>query len=179
MQAIIEQEKVHHYRELIAGMTESTIDEQDQFNTEWLMEKGWIVVPVEDVGHFSPEQRDSLVTALNLSGYKDGIAVATEQLGDAPACYRLEISETDLEEFNRECGLFRFLLTNEDRCWAISCTESYNLFAGPSELVEAMLGTSIKDAWQRYWEFIAMPSIDPYGLLHKSANRYASLGRLS
>jgi hypothetical protein len=180
MQAITEQEQVYRYRELVQAMTESEPGQADQFNTEWLLHQDWKVVPVEDVSHFSPEQRDHMVAALNRAGYQEGVAVATEPLGDMPECYTIEISEMGLEEFNRECGLFRFLLTTKDRYWAISCTESYNLFAGPPELLEAMLGKSIKDAWQAYWDFIGQPSMDPNGLLHQSANRYAALqGRQS
>jgi hypothetical protein len=175
MQIITDQGQVHRYRELVREMTESEPGQEDQFNTEWLLNRSWQVVPVEDVGHLSPEQRSHVIAALTRAGHHEGVAVATEPLGEMPQCYRLEISDTDLKEFNRECGLFRFALTNEDRCWAISCTESYNLFAGPPELLEAMLGISIKDAWRAYWDSIAQPSMDPLGLLHKSANRYAAL----
>jgi hypothetical protein len=175
MQPVTEQEEVDHYRELLRDMTESEPGQTDQFNTDWLLHHGWKVVPVEDVAHFSPEQRAQVVEGLNLAGHRDAFAVATEPLGEAPQCYRLEMSEADLEEFNRECGTFRFLLTTEDRAWAISCNESYNLFAGPPELLEAMLGRPIEDAWQAYWDFINLPSIDPEGLLHQTARRYAAL----
>jgi hypothetical protein len=177
VQIISIQEQIQHYRELVEEMTELESGQRDQFSTVWLLNRSWQVVPTEDVGHFSPDQREHIVAALSAAGFYDAIALTTEPLGEMPHCYRLKISETDLDEFNRELGLFRFMLTNEDRSWAISCTESYNLFAGPRNLLEAMLGKSVKEAWQAYWDFIALPSMDPLGLLHKTASRYAALSK--
>ena len=147
----------------------------DEFNLDWVRKKQWGVVPVERAQHFIPEEISIIVSALRQAGYSECVAVATEPLDPLPACYSLLISEDDFREFNRECGLFHYLLTDESRTWAISCTDAYNLFAGPAELVKAMLGRPIKDAWQIYWTFIEQQSMDVKGPLHQAASRYAAL----
>jgi hypothetical protein len=146
---------------------------RSEFDLAWVRQKEWEVVPVERAQHFIPEEIKAIVSALAGRGCVQCIAVATEELGPLPSCFELSVSEEDFYEFNKELGLFRCLLTDQDRSWAISCTESYNLFAGPASLIEAMLGKSVEDAWKAYWEFIAQPSVDPYGMLHQSATRYA------
>jgi hypothetical protein len=175
MKPIDSEETCGKYRSLVREMMLPDERLGDEFNLDWVRERGWEVVPVERAQHFIPEEITTIVSALAQAGYSECVAVATEPLDPLPACYGLSISEDDFREFKKECGLFHYLLTDKNRTWAISCTDAYNLFAGPHELLEAMLGKSIKEAWQTYWDFIAQPSMDPNGLLHKSANRYASL----
>ncbi len=167
--------ELQKYLGLVGEMTLSEENQEYHFNSDWIRKNGWKVVPVEDGDHFSPEQIAVLVPALKTAGYNECMAVATEPLGPYPACYRLSISEQDLRSFNSECGPFRYLLTDEGRTWAVSCNEIYNLFAGAPEVLEAMLGNSIEDARQVYMDFIGLPSMDPNGLLHQAASRYASL----
>jgi hypothetical protein len=161
------------YQTLVREMMLESEPQRTEFDLAWIRQKEWEVVPVERSQHFIPEEIKAIVSALAGRGYSKCIAVTTEELGPLPACYELSISEEDFYEFNGELGLFRCLLTGQDRSWAISCTESYNLFAGPGSLLEAMLGKSVDDGWRAYWEFIAQPSVDPYGMLHQSAARYA------
>jgi hypothetical protein len=146
---------------------------RSEFDLAWIRQKEWEVVPVERAQHFIPEEIKAIVSTLADRGCAKCIAVATEELGPLPSCFELSVSEEDLYEFNQELGLFRCLLTDLDRSWAISCTESYNLFAGPKTLIEAMLGKSVEEGWKAYWDFVAQPSVDPYGMLHQSAARYA------
>ena len=82
-----------------------------------------------------------------------------------------------MSAFNHECGLFRFLLMERTRSWAISCNELYNLFAGEGSLVESMPGVSIEQAEQQFLSFAenlsrGEPSYPPL----KAARLYASLG---
>lgn len=56
-----------------------------------------------------------------------------------PDCYALRVTEEDFRDFNHELGPFRFLLMDEQRFWAISCTEWYNLFAGDPAFLEFAL----------------------------------------
>jgi len=130
MKPITETTQVEHYQELVREMTHADAHRGYEFNDEWVQRRGWKVVPVEDTCHFAAEEIATLVPVLRGAGYSECVAVATEPLDPAPACYRLSISEEDLREFNKECGPFRYLLTSEDRTWAISCNEWYNLFAG-------------------------------------------------
>jgi len=48
------------------------------------------------------------------------------------------------------------VLTTDDRTWAISCGEWYNLFGGKPELIEAMLGKSIEQARQEFQEYATL-----------------------
>ncbi len=108
-----------------------------EFSTEWIREHGWKVVPVEDGNHFAPQDIAALVPAMKKAGYSECFAVASEPLGDLSACYRLLITEEDFRNFNAECGLFRYIVMDEARSWAISCNEWYNLFAADPALLEA------------------------------------------
>lgn len=154
--------------------SEITSDEHE-LNTAWVRKKGWKVVPVEDGNHFSIEDISSLVEGLRNAGYSEFVAVATEDLGDFPSCYRAAITNESLQSFNQECGLFRYLVMDEARSWAISCNEWYNLFAAEPPLLEAMLGKSIETARREYLNFARQISREPDEALMKVATHYAEL----
>lgn len=105
------------------------------------------------------------------------MAVTTEDLGETPPCYLVSVSEEGLQELNRELGMFQFLLTDESRSWAISCTVFYNLFAGPEKLVEAMLGKPIPEAEKEFLQFatgMARGGNSKDAFLLEVARRYAA-----
>lgn len=156
---------------LIADMTDGDIN----FNAKWVHHAGWKVVPVESGMRFSGEDISKLVSALNDRGFFECLAVATEPLDPLPCCYRMLISEGELHEFNRVCGLFRFLITDLQRRWAVSCSEWYNLFAGPQGLLEAMLGKSIEDARSEFLNYAASLARSPDDPLLKIARHYEML----
>jgi len=175
MKPITEKTQVEHYQELVREMTHADAHRGYEFNDEWVQRRGWKVVPVEDTCHFAAEEIATLVPVLRGAGYSECVAVATEPLDPAPACYRLSISEEDLREFNKECGPFRYLLTSEDRTWAISCNEWYNLFAGKPELLESMLGKPISEAREEYLSFATALAKEPDEPLLRVAKHYAAL----
>lgn len=146
-----------------------------EFGTAWVRKHGWKVVPVEDGNHFAPQEIAALVPALQQAGYSECFAVATEPLGDLPACYRVSITEEDLRNFNAECGLFRYILMDGARSWAVSCNEFYNLFAAVPTLLEAMLGRTIESARQEYLSFAMQLSKHPDEPLLRIARHYAEL----
>jgi hypothetical protein len=90
---------------------------------------------------------------LNRAGHNECLALATEPLDPLPACYQLTISEADLRNFNGECALLRYLLTDEPRSWAISCYGGYKLFAGQREMLEALVGKPRSVAQKEFLEF--------------------------
>jgi hypothetical protein len=163
--------QVRKFQARIAEMTSNGYE----FNTEWIRRRGWKVVPVEDGNHFAPEDIAALVPALQQAGVRECFAVATEPLGDLPACYRMSITEEDFRNFNAECGLFRYLLMDEARSWAISCNEWYNLFAAEPVLLEAMLGKPIEIAREEYLRFATELSKEPDEPLLQVARRYAGI----
>lgn len=160
---------------MVRDMTLHEEYRENEFDLDWLRRKRWIVIPVERAQHFIPDEISTMVSALIRRGFVECVAVATEPLDPLPTCYSMAITESDFNSFNKECGLFRFLLTDDGRNWAVSCSESYNLFAGPHDLVEEMVGQSVADAWRSFWRFLDQPSIDPDGALRRAAKRYLSL----
>jgi hypothetical protein len=164
--------EIEDYQARIGEMTEDRI----QFRTNWLRQRGWCVVPVEDGMHFSASDSERIVLALQQAGYDQCIAIATEPLDPLPQCYRMSITVEDFAEFNQTCGLFWFLITDEDRSWAISCNNSYDLFAGDSKLVEAMMGKAIPAAREEFEKFSRqLAHGDPDYLPLRVAQHYAEL----
>ncbi|MGA9040460.1 MAG: hypothetical protein WB421_07990 [Terriglobales bacterium] len=154
MKPMNEAQDIEEYKKLVAEMMLADEYEECDFRPDWILKHSWKVVPVEDGNHFREDEIATLVTALQNAGYHECVAVATEPLGDFPSCFQLAVAASDLREFNRECGLFRYLLTEETRSWAISCNEMYNLFAGERAFVEALLGISIEEARKKFLSFV-------------------------
>lgn len=173
METIRDKVEIERYKALVAEMTEH----QRQFAPYWLESRGWKVVPDESGGRLFPEDILRIVSALNGVGCFRCLAVTTEDLGDMPPCYLVPVSEEGFRELNDKLGMFQFLLTDETRSWAISCTVFYNLFAGPEKLVEAMLGKSIAEAQKEYLRIateIAEARGDPDDFHLQVARRYAT-----
>jgi len=175
MRAITEVQAVEQYKRLVSEMTFAD-DYHSEFRSEWVLQRGWTVVPVEDGNHFTPGEIESIVPALLAAGYRECVAVATEPLDPFPPCFQLATTPDDFRAFNGECGLFRFTLTEGTRSWAICCNELYNLFAGEKPLVEAMLGIPIEEARKRFLAFAEPLALgdSEYPML-KVAQHYATL----
>src|SRR5437867_7254049 len=171
MKPIHDRTEISTYHALVAEIT----DQVYQLRVEWARAHGWKIVPAEDAAHFSPQEVNGLVAALNDAGFRECIAVATEPIDKLPSCYRVAVSVPDLREFNRECGVFRYLLTTQNRDWAISCNEWFNLFAGPPRLVEKMLGKPIDQAHKDFLAFARDLTNNPDEPLMKAAIRYAAI----
>jgi hypothetical protein len=143
----LEQFDAARTRDLIHGMIFPQSDSGYDFNPEWIQKKGWCVVPVEDSGHFADEEIERIVPVLNAAGCVSCFAIGAPDLPtDFANVYELSVSVEDFKAFNAEFGVLRFLLTDADLSWAISCNEWFNLFAGPEILIEQMLGVPIDGA---------------------------------
>ena len=188
MSPITEAIQVEHYRKLVREMMLAQKGKEYEFDSEWVSRHGWKVVPVESAMRLDKDEIPTLVSALKGAGYTRCVAVVTEAgytqpvgpdnalLGNSPTCYLLSIEEADFQEFNRELGPFRSVLTDEGRSWAISCNEWYNLFGGRPDLLEALLGEPIEQARQEFFEFASsMAKGDPEEPLMQVAERYAAL----
>lgn len=172
MKPISDKTEIAKYQALVSEMTVN----EYEFNVQWIRQTDWKVVPVEDGAHFAEENISGFVSGLRGAGYTRCLAVATEPLGDMPPCYRLSISEADFREFNRVCGAFRFVLTDEERSWAISCNEWYLLFAGEESLLEAALQMPIPTAREKFMNFARpLAKGDAADPLLKVAQHYAQL----
>jgi hypothetical protein len=146
MKTLTDKSQIENYKALVSEMTEY----RTEFSAQWLAKSGWKVVPDLSGGRILPRDIPRLVAALNAAGCFQCLAVTTEDLGDMPPCYRVPVSEEGFRELNAKLGIFQFLLTDEARSWAISCTVFYNLFAGPEKLVEAMVGKSVAEAKKEF-----------------------------
>jgi hypothetical protein len=174
MKPITNPSAVTLYLKLIDEMMIASGSYERDFDPAWLRLRKWKVVPsASEYGHFGPEEISRVVPVLNNAGYSQCLAVATEPLDPLPLCYDVVVSAEDFRNFRQECGLLRYLLMDEARSWAISCYGGYKLFAGPTELLERLLGQSIPAAQKNFRAFIH--SIDPGitdSLLLRMASRY-------
>jgi hypothetical protein len=186
MTPITQPDQVDRYRELASKMM--LAQDECEFNFEWVRDHGWKVVPKEAAARLPKDDLSRLTSVLSANGYSSCIAIITEAgylqplgptnrlLGDMPTCYRISVNEADFQSVNGELGLFRFLLTDEERSWAISCNEWYNLYAGKPDLVAALVGEPIEQAHHEFFEFaseLAKGNSDEP--LMQIARRYASL----
>ena len=176
MKAITETQVLEKYKMPAAEMMLADEHEECKFRPDWILQHGWKVVPVEDGNHFRPWEVDRIVPDLRSLGYHECVAIATEPLDPFPSCFRLAMTPDDFAAFNDKCGLFRFMLMEETRSWAISCNELYNLFGGEKSLVETMLGLSIILARAEFLTFAELLSLgDPEYPPLRAARLYADL----
>jgi hypothetical protein len=115
---------------------------------------------------------------LNEPGYIQHLppTVASEPAGDMPTCYLLSVGETDFLEFNDRLGAFRSVLTTEDRTWAISCNEWYNLFGAAQPLLDQLLGKAADEARREFLDFAYLLARgDPKYPLLQAASYYAEI----
>ncbi len=171
METVTDVAQIERYKALVAEMTEH----RRQFALPWLAKTGWKVAPAESAARISPDDIPRLMSVLNAAGCSQCLAVTTEDLGDMPPCYLVPASEEGFRELNDKLGMFQFLLTDEARSWAISCTVFYNLFAGPEKFVEAMVGKPVAEAQKEFLQMasdIAKARNDPEEFLLKVARRY-------
>lgn len=160
-------------REVVVQMAHLTHDQGYDFEAAWLDTHDWVVVPVENAGHFSREQIDRIVDVLFSAGHRSCLALSALVLPEPlPGSYELKISADDLRTFNAECGIFRFLLTSYDLSWAISCNEWFNLYAGSLELLEQMLGKPVERAREDFMGYAKAVEQTPEGQLTRIAKRY-------
>ena len=81
------------------------------------------------------------------------ILVDKDPIQDDALLTQLELDEEDFREFNRACGPFWFLLTDDSLSWAISCNNAYNLYAAGPPLLERLLNKSISKAREEFRAF--------------------------
>jgi hypothetical protein len=175
MRPVTDPVQVRHYQKLAAEMTTQRENEEGEFNPDWVRSQDWKVVPVESGARIPSPEISRLVAALKRTGCVECIAIATEPLGDMPTCYLLSTDEADFRELNQTLGVFRFLITDERRSWAISCNEWYNLFASKPALLEELLGKPIEHARVEYLRFASELAESPDEPLLRVAKQYASL----
>jgi len=189
MKPIKDPKRVERCGSLLRDMMLIRSGEEFDFNPDWIRSHGWKVVPVESMARIPVPDIPRIVSALNGAGFTQCVAifneagyirdlpivVASAPPGDLATCYLLSVDEADFREFNRELGAYRSVLTTDDRAWAISCNEWYNLFAGKPELLEAMLGKSIEQARQDYLKFASELARSPDERLIVVAKQYAAL----
>lgn len=156
MSPITDPVSVARYARLFGEMMSAQDGEEYEFNAAWVRRRGWKVVPVESMARIPVPDIPKIVTALSLAGYQHCILVFNEPgyirslpvvvPSDPPCglstCYKISVDQEDFNEVNRVMGPFRFIMSDESRSWAISCNESYNLFAAEPNLLETILGRS-------------------------------------
>lgn len=182
--------RVEKYSKLVRQMMLADSGRECQFKPDWVRGHGWKVVPVESMGRIPEPDIPRIVSTLKRAGYTECIAVfnepgyiqqlpltvASDPPSDMATCYLVSIDEADFKNFNRELGAFRSVILPEDRSWAISCNEWYNLFGAEPKPLEALLGQPIEHARREFAELaaaVARGNADE--ALLKVAEHYAAL----
>jgi hypothetical protein len=92
MKAITETREIEKYKKLVAEMMLADEYEECEFRRDWIVQRGWKVVPVEDGNHFRTWEIVTVIPALQNAGYYNCVAVATEPLDPFPPCLQLAIT---------------------------------------------------------------------------------------
>ena len=165
--------EIAQVRRLIRGMATLTQDGGYRFDPAWLLKHCWVVVPVEDSGHFADEEISRIVAVLGSKEHLTCLAIGAHDWPiPLPTSYELTVSIDDFRAFNAECGIFRFLLTDPGCSWAISCSEWFNLFAGPTAFVEQMLGLPIQKSREEFLEYAKLVEQGSEGQLMEIVRLY-------
>ncbi len=190
MKPITNPTRVERYGAFLREMMLTEKGRECEFDPGWIRNHGWQVVPAESMARIPLPDIPRIVSTLKRAGYAECIAVFNEPgyirdlpltvASDPPSematCHLLSVDEADFESFNRELGTFRSVLLPEDRSWAISCNEWYNLFGAKPELLEALLGEPIEEARREFAEAAAaLAKGNANEPLVKVAKHYASL----
>lgn len=135
----------------LKGYVVGIVNDSKYINSEWIKSGKYTAVPVESAGHFDESDATRLADALQVAGYNEIFAIATEPLGDVPHCYKVTVSKEGLVKFSHVCSPFNFLLIPEDPKLAVLCTVyDYFLVAGPQAFVEAVVGKGIDSAREEF-----------------------------
>lgn len=167
MKAITTVTEVERCSNLVKDMMWLSGASDTDFSPDWIREHGWKAVPVESMARIPVPDIPRIVRAFKSGGFSRCIAVYSElgfkkklpvlipmmPPGDISTCYALDITQEDFRKINQQLGLFSFVLTNENRDWAISCAPTYNVFGAKPELLESVLGKSISKARKDFQEF--------------------------
>jgi hypothetical protein len=169
MKPITDATQVNYYGTLVRDMMLTEEGRECEFNPDWVRRHDWKIVPVESAMRLPDEDIPLLVSALKAAGYTECLAVFNEPgyiqrlpltvASEPPCmstCYLLSVDEAEFREFNHQLGPFRSVLTVEDRSWAISCHEWYNLFGAMPKLLETLLGKPIEEARREFFDFASL-----------------------
>ncbi len=182
--------RVEQFGMLLREMMLTEKGRECEFNSDWVRNHGWRVVPAESMARIPIPDVPRIVSTLKQAGYTECIAVFNEPgyiqhlpltvsggpPGDIATCHVVSVDELDFQNFNRELGAFRSVLLPEDGSWAISCSEWYNLFGTKPDLLEGLLGQPIEQARREFAEAataVARGNADEH--LLKVAEHYAAL----
>jgi hypothetical protein len=169
MITLTDKDQIKNCKRLLAPM----IDRGGHFALQWLRSRHWVVAPEESAARLAEHEIPRVVKALNNAGFAECLAITTEESEELFSCHVVSISERGLRDLNRQLGVLRFVLTTEQRMWAILCTEWYNLFAGDRSIIEAMLGKSITTVQEEYLRYATLISQDENDPLIQVGRRYA------
>lgn len=142
---------------------------------EQLRQRSWVAMPVAKGRHIEPEDAERLAAVIQRETSAPCYALATEPAGGQPRCYEVVASMDGLLKFSQECAGLNFILIPLDLAFVLLFTsEDYNVYAGPRQFVEAVLGTSSPEARAAFLQY----ADDPWwkGRLLEVHRRYLSLG---
>jgi len=175
---ITDPKTVEQIKQLLAEVADDCWD----LNLLWLSRNHWVAVPSERAGNFEPLGGD-LPKAMSAVECLECFAIATEPLGDHPACYEVEASKEGLTALWEEWFGIQFALIPKNRLFTVLFSIEYFIVAGPKAFVELAFGVDIATARAWFDEAVEIyltsdwESTKRLGKgLREVANRYRSLG---
>jgi|GEM_PF-3283269 len=156
---------------------------RDSFREDWLKQNDFVVAPVEGHGPILEDELDLLSGVLREGKIFECLAInvefkyfdegqnlsfreyeqihpfkAPEGVGRVTIAYILNANREGIHGFAAECLHLSHLLFDIRLRFAVLCShEDYTLYAGPREMVERVIGMSIKRAQREFRTMIERP----------------------
>lgn len=138
----------------LESLIQDIVDKPDHLDINWLINRGWVAVPVESASHFSESDAEKLSQAIQSISCEKCFAIATEPLMNFHHCFQVPTTSEGLLDFSWTCSHFNFVLVSEDKSFAVLCTISdYFIIAGTLEFVKHAVSGNIEAARSEFNRF--------------------------
>lgn len=132
---------------------EPMVLEEHLLSPRWLIEQGWVAVPVEQKPYDEEIARIcKAIRALSINRCVVAVneslpSIQSFQVAGIPLAYEFEVGEEALWEVNAVPEMAHYVIFPEDRAFAILQGRLCYIVAGPRTFVEDAVGGSIERAW--------------------------------
>ena len=130
------------------------IDQQINFNIDWIKKNNFAVVPIESSCHFNDEDANLIAKAIEYLSINECYVCNPDKLGLYNECYQFEISKENILILSSKFAHRNCVILPENFSFVILCTvEDYYLLCGTNNFVSIAVGGNILNAKKQFLDF--------------------------